>query len=130
MVASHIWIQDNGDPHPTWRLKFIWKLNRNCFLVSTIDSHRYFRFCITHSPEPFVSSTTLLASELCLSSLGTAPFVAQLQRICLLPSHFPAKLGHSFVWCLHITNASKIWRHVYWTETIYTEENIEAVFSN
>lgn len=39
--------------------------------------------------EPVVSSTTLLASELCLSSFVPAPFVAQLQRICLLPSHFP-----------------------------------------
>lgn len=39
--------------------------------------------------EPFVNSTTLLASELCLSSLEPAPFVAQLHRICLLPSHLP-----------------------------------------
>lgn len=38
---------------------------------------------------PFISSTTLLPSESCLSSLVPAPFVAQLQRICLLPSHFP-----------------------------------------
>lgn len=41
--------------------------------------------------EPLVSSTTLLASELCLSSLVPAPFVAQLQRICLLASHLPAQ---------------------------------------
>lgn len=47
--------------------------------------------CLVHnSPdEPLVSSTTLLASELCLSSLEPAPLVAQLQRICRLPSHFP-----------------------------------------
>lgn len=42
------------------------------------------------SPEtPLANSTTALQSELCFSSLVLAPFVAQLQRICLLPSHLP-----------------------------------------
>lgn len=135
MEDSHIWKQDNGDPPPTWWFKFIWNLNKKRFIVSTINSCYYLRFCITHSPdEPFVSSTTLLASELCLSSLETAPLVAQLQRICLLPSHFPEKLNHSLTYWSHRTNdfffflisehrsnEIKMWRHIYWTETIYVE---------
>lgn len=40
---------------------------------------------------PLVNSTTLFESELILSSPDVAPFVAQLQRICLEPSHFPEK---------------------------------------
>lgn len=45
---------------------------------------------VQNSPdEPFDSSTTLLVSELCLSSFTPAPLAAQLQRICLLPSHLP-----------------------------------------
>lgn len=44
-----------------------------------------------HNPPdvPVVNSTALLASELRLSLLAPAPFAAQLQRICRLPSHFP-----------------------------------------
>lgn len=48
--------------------------------------------------DPFVSSTTLLESEACFSSLVPAPLVAQLQRICLLPSHFPDKIRTNDIW--------------------------------
>jgi len=54
--------------------------------------------------EPFVNSTTLFASELGLSSPALAPLVAQLQRICLLPSHFPEwRSTEDHLLCLNMT---------------------------
>lgn len=45
-------------------------------------------FRISKPDVPLVNSTTLLVSDLGLSS-DPAPFAAQLHRICLVPSHFP-----------------------------------------
>jgi hypothetical protein len=50
------------------------------------------------SPDvPLVNSTTPLESELWFSPLILAPFVAQLQRICLLPSHLPEVSGKTLI---------------------------------
>lgn len=45
------------------------------------------------------------APEFCFSSMPPAPFVAQLQRICLLPSHLPERHGQGTIMLDHTGSA-------------------------